>query len=394
MKTNLDRRFYPGLFLTLGAVAVLCFLLLHAQGLYGWFSTVFGSLKPVFMGAAVAYVLVPLEKWIERLLRKGKLKRFSRLIASLLTLLLAIVLVALFCAMVLPQLTESVSSLLADLPQMLSAQMEKLEAFLASDDEAAAGLLEALESVETHVAEWVKDNLLTTVTSVAGTVKNIGSALINLIVALVVTVYLLLDRERYLAQCKKLFFAVSRNERFNQAVLDGVHQANRIFSGFISGKLLDSLIVGIICFVVMALLRMPYALLISVIVGITNVIPMFGPIIGAVPGVFLLLMVSPMQALEFLIFVFILQQVDGNIIGPKILGDSTGLSALYVTVAILLFGKLWGFMGMLVGVPVFATLYYIIKRLAEGSLKKQGLPTETRDYQQELPATAAAVEKT
>ena len=207
-----------------------------------------------------------------------------------------------------------------------------------------------------------------------------GSALINTVVSVVVTIYLLLGREHYLAQCRKLFLSVSRNERFNRAVFEALTQTNRIFNGFISGKLLDSLIVGIICFVCLSLLRMPYALLISVIVGMTNIIPMFGPFIGAVPSAFLLLLVSPMKCLIFLVFIIILQQVDGNIIGPRILGNSTGLSALYVTVAMLLFGKLMGFFGMIVGVPLFATLYYIVKRLAEYSLRKQGLPADTKEY--------------
>ena len=155
-----------------------------------------------------------------------------------------------------------------------------------------------------------------------------------------------------------------------------------IFNGFISGKLVDSLIVGIICFVCLSLLKIPYGLLISVIVGVTNIIPMFGPFIGAVPSAFLLLLVSPAKCLVFIVFVIILQQVDGNIIGPRILGNSTGLSALYVTVAMLLFGKLMGFLGMIVGVPLFATLYYIVKRLAEYSLGKQGLPTDTDKYEE------------
>ena len=145
---------------------------------------------------------------------------------------------------------------------------------------------------------------------------------------------------------------------------------------------MDSLIVGIICFVCLSLLKIPYGLLISVIVGVTNIIPMFGPFIGAVPSAFLLLLVSPAKCLVFIVFVIILQQVDGNIIGPRILGNSTGLSALYVTVAMLLFGKLMGFLGMIVGVPLFATLYYIVKRLAEYSLGKQGLPTDTDKYEE------------
>ena len=214
----------------------------------------------------------------------------------------------------------------------------------------------------------------------SGQVLSIGSMMVSLVVAVIVSIYLLLDRERYIAQCRKLFFSVSRNKRFNDAVLDAVRQTDRIFSGFISGKLVDSLIVGVICFVCLTLLRMPYALLVSVIVGVTNIIPMFGPFIGAVPSAFLILLVSPAKCVIFIIFVVVLQQVDGNIIGPRILGNSTGLSALYVTVSMLLFGKLLGFLGMIVGVPLFATLYYIVKRLAEHSLRVQNLPVETEAY--------------
>ena len=159
-----------------------------------------------------------------------------------------------------------------------------------------------------------------------------------------------------------------------------MHQADQIFSGFISGKLLDSLIVGVICFACLTVLKMPYALLVSVIVGVTNIIPMFGPFIGAIPSAFLILLVSPSKCIVFLIFIIILQQLDGNVIGPRILGNSTGLSAFYVTVAMMLFGKLMGFVGMIVGVPLFATLYYIVKRLAEYSLGQQGLPVGTAVY--------------
>ena len=153
-----------------------------------------------------------------------------------------------------------------------------------------------------------------------------------------------------------------------------------MFGGFITGKLIDSLIVGVICYIFMLILRLDYPLIISVIIGVTNIIPMFGPFIGAVPCAFLLLLVSPKQCIIFVIFVFILQQIDGNIIGPMILGDSTGLNSFYVTVAILLFGSLFGFVGMIIGVPLFATIYYVVKRVAEYFLRRRGLPTETSAY--------------
>ena len=226
---------------------------------------------------------------------------------------------------------------------MLEVQLTRLSTYLESDSEAADTVMQMITSMETSLMSWIKTNLFATVSTVASSVLSIGSALVNLVVSVIVTIYLLLEREHYIAQCRKLFYAVSRNKRFNCVVMETMHQVNQIFSGFISGKLLDSLIVGIICFVCLTILQMPYALLVSVIVGVTNIIPMFGPFIGAIPSAFLVLLVSPTKCLIFLIFIIILQQLDGNIIGPRILGNSTGLSALYVTVAMLLFGKLMGF---------------------------------------------------
>ncbi len=367
-------------FVSLAAAVAFAFLLLRIQSIRAFFGLILSALQPVIIGAVLAYLLCPAAKALERLLRKGKIRRFARLLSTLLTLILAFAVVVLFCVLLLPQLTESVGGLVADLPEMLQTQLDRLSAYLETDDEAAAAVLQMLTSAETYLTDWIKTHMLSTVTAVANSVFSFGSALINFVVSVIVTIYLLLDRERYLAQCRKLFFALSRNERFNSAVLDAAHQTNLIFSGFIRGKLVDSLIVGIICFVCLALMRMPYALVISVIVGVTNIIPMFGPFIGAIPSAFLLLLVSPAKCLVFLVFIVILQQVDGNIIGPRILGDSTGLSALYVTVAMLVFGKLLGFAGMLVGVPLFATLYYIVKRLAEASLASRGKPTDTVDY--------------
>lgn len=368
------------IFLSLATTVTFSFILFHIQTIKDFFDLILSALRPVIVGIVLAYLLCPIENALERLLNKIKIKRYTRLISTLLTLVLAFAVIALFCVLLLPQLAESVRGLIADLPNLLKTQLDRIEAYLATNDEAADNVMQVITSIETYAMEWIRTNMLSTVTTVATSVISIGSAIINSVVAIIVTIYLLLDRERYLAQCRKLFFAVSKNKRINQAVLDAVHQTDRIFSGFIRGKLVDSLIVGVICFICLAILRMPYALLISVIIGVTNIIPMFGPFIGAIPSAFLLLLVSPSKCLVFLIFIVILQQVDGNIIGPRILGDSTGLSALYVTVAMLVFGKLLGFTGMLIGVPLFATLYYIVKRLAESSLKKQGKPTDTQEY--------------
>lgn len=381
---NQDRDYWKlgiTIFASLSATVCFFFLIFRFGEIRAALGIIRSALQPLFVGIALAYVLCPVEKRLERLLGRAKgLGRFARPISVLLTMIAALAILVLFCALVVPQLVDSISGLVRDLPKLLETQLEKLNRYLKSDNDAAAAVMQMIESSENSLLAWIRTNLLATVSTVATSILSMGSALINTVVSVVVTIYLLLGREHYLAQCRKLFLSVSRNERFNRAVFEALTQTNRIFNGFISGKLLDSLIVGIICFVCLSLLRMPYALLISVIVGMTNIIPMFGPFIGAIPSAFLLLLVSPMKCLIFLVFIIILQQVDGNIIGPRILGNSTGLSALYVTVAMLLFGKLMGFFGMIVGVPLFATLYYIVKRLAEYSLRKQGLPADTKEY--------------
>ena len=381
-----DKKFYLRLgitiFVSLAATVTFFFLLFRYQEMKAFFAIFLSALQPVLVGIVLAYLLCPIAKFLEQQCCRVKyFSRFSRLISVLLTLILAFGVIGLFCSLVLPQLVESVSGLVKDLPRLLEIQLARLSAYLESDNNAAATVIQMIESVETFLAAWIRTNLFSTVSTVANSVMYVGSALINLVVSIIVTIYLLLDRERYLAQCRKLFYAISKNQRVNRTILEVLQQINRIFSGFISGKLLDSLIVGVICFVCLTIMQMPYALLISVIVGVTNIIPMFGPFIGAVPSAFLLLLVSPAKCIVFLLFIVVLQQVDGNIIGPRILGNSTGLSALYVTIAMLLFGKLMGFLGMIVGVPLFATLYYIVKRVAEYSLIKQGLPTDTAEYE-------------
>lgn len=383
-----DKKFYIRLgvtiFASLAATVAFFFLIFNFPEIKAFYDLIMSGMQPVVIGMVMAYLFCPVAKSLERSCGRVKwLSRQARAVSVTLTMLLVLGTVGLFCALALPQLVESVSGLVSNLPEMLDVQMERLNTYLESDSVAAATVLQMIESVETYLATWMKSNLFFTISTVADSILSFGSAVVNLVLAVVVTVYLLMSRERYLAQCRKLFYAVSKNKRFNRAVMETASQANRIFSGFISGKLLDSLIVGIICFICMSLMRMPYVLLISVIIGVTNIIPMFGPFIGAIPSAFLLLLVSPAKCVAFVAFIIILQQIDGNIIGPRILGNSTGLSSLYVTVAMLLFGKLMGFMGMIVGVPLFATMYYVVKRLAEHSLTKRGMPADTKAYEAE-----------
>lgn len=367
--------------LTAGGIILFFFVIFRFQMIKEIVGMFVSALQPLWAGILMAYLLYPLAAFLERQCVKVKfICKAARQISVLLTAVIVFAVVGLLGAVLIPQLWQSVMELAANMPELLETQFNRLREFMQTESEAAATVTQIIESTENTLVTWIKTNLFNTIYNLASSVMSIGSAIVSIMLAIIITIYLLLDRERYLGQCRKLFHAISKNERFNSEVYDTFSQAHRIFGGFISGKLLDSLIVGIICFISLSVMRMPYALLISFIVGVTNIIPMFGPFIGAIPSAFLLLLVSPKKCLIFIIFIVILQQLDGNVIGPRIIGNTTGISALYVTIAILIFGKLMGFIGMILGVPIFATIYYIVKRVTEYSLKRQGLPTDTADY--------------
>lgn len=368
-------------FLSLAAAILLLFALFHIGDIKNIVVMFVSGLQPLWVGIAFAYLLCPVAAFFERNLgRLKKISRFARPLSVLITSIAVLAAFSLLCAVLLPQLITSISDLVPKLPGMLEIQLGRLQKFLVSNNQFASAAADLVESAENMLVTWIKTNLLSTVYNLASSLMSVGSAIINVMLAFIIMIYLLLDRERYMNQCRKIFHTFSRNERVNDAVYDTLRQANKMFGGFISGKLIDSLIVGIICFVFMLILGLDYPLIISVIIGVTNIIPMFGPFIGAIPSAFLLLLVSPKQCIIFLIFIIILQQVDGNVIGPRVMGDSIGLPALYITIAILMFGSLFGFIGMIIGVPTFATLYYVVKRISEYFLRKRGLPTETSAY--------------
>lgn len=366
------------IFVSLAAAITFVFLLLRIEEIKNFWDTVTTGLRPVIVGVALAYLLFHSCAALEK--RMSKLGKWARPLSVALVMLIVISIIAMFFASVLPQLIQSIRGLIATLPGMVQTQLARLNEQIEGHTELAEQIMQWVESVEKQFEEWIRQNLVSTVSVLSKSLLTVGTAVLDLLIAMIVAIYLLIDRERYVAQLRKLFFAASRKSRWNGAILDAFHQANNIFSGFISGKLIDSLIVGVVCFVCLTLMQMPYTLLVSVIVGVTNIIPMFGPFIGAIPSAFLILLVSPGKCLAFLIFIVILQQIDGNVIGPRILGNSTGLSAFYVIASMLLFNQLLGFMGMVIGVPLFATLYYVVKRAAEFSLKQMDMPVETEAY--------------
>lgn len=295
----------------------------------------------------------------------------------MLTYVLAIVLVAVLLSFVIPQLVQSVMALVDNAGGYLNglnAFVQDLSEQFKLDEELLDTMMLSYKDLVQQAANLLKSVL----PQLLNYSMAVGSGVISALTALIASIYMLVGKDRLLAQLRKVVYAFLPLPRA-QRVLGVCSHANHIFTGFINGKIIDSAIIGVICFVCTSLFGIQFALLISVVVGVTNIIPFFGPFIGAVPCIMILLMVNPIQALEFGIFVIVLQQFDGNILGPKILGDSTGLSAIWVLVAIIVGGGLFGFVGMVVGVPTFAVLYSLTSDFLAAKLKaKISMPPASR----------------
>lgn len=349
---------------------------------------IFNILAPILYGVAIAYIVNPImvfweKKFYELLSKKNtnteKMKKVSRSFGIFISLLIAITILFVIFYLVIPELISSVYSLILSIP----GQLEEFEHFLTglmdSNSEFSTLFQQILTSLTDWFEGWLRNDLFNQVTGITTGLFNFVNVLIDIILGFIISVYVLSEKDKFISKSKMIIYACLSRENAN-AVLDVARKSNRIFSGFISGKLIDSLIIGVLCFIGLSVLKMPYVILVSVIIGVTNVIPFFGPYIGAIPSAFLILLVNPIQGLYFIIFILILQQIDGNIIGPKILGEFTGLSAFWVVFAILLGGGLFGFIGMLLGVPVFAVIYYIVGQIIEHLLHKKNLPIVEEAY--------------
>lgn len=370
--------------------SLVCYNVLHNFTSYkAAFRQLISILLPVIYGFSIAFVLNPVERFFEkkiwgRISREKLSPKWNKGLSVFSTYIVAFLVIGIFLSVVIPQVTASIAGIVSNLSDYLGRvtgwlnnlfeMLPKEELFqktLKKINESAQAILEAFYS-------WLSASL----PMVLNATKNLTTGLTNLILGVIISIYFLFGKERFLAQIKKALYALFP-EDFVKRLVDVTHTSNRIFSGFISGKLLDSLIIGILCFVGMSLFRMPMAMLVSVIVGVTNVIPYFGPIIGAVPSALIVFLIDPIKALWFVFFVICLQQFDGNILGPRILGDSIGMPAFWVIFSILLFGGYFGVFGMFVGVPTFAVIYSIFKIWMEGRLERKNMPTDTKSYASE-----------
>ena len=385
-------------FLTVCAVLVFYDTFYQNGVLQRFLSKLASILAPVLYGAAIAYLLTPVMSLLEKAIRAGWKRLFPqkelkprsgglRLVSILLTEAVVIFLLYLLMSVLIPQLVDSVTTLINNAQDYYRKVYDWANGLLDSENEIAvwlAGLIterytDGMAFLTDKVLPWAQKAVVPLTNGIWSGIRGAVGFAFDLIVGVIVSIYLMGMKEKSLARCCKAVYAVLPEKKAD-AVMRGTRTVDHIFSGFVRGKLLDSLIIGILCFIGCSLMNMPYTPLVSVVVGVTNVIPFFGPFLGAVPSAFLILLVSPKQCLIFVIFIVVLQQFDGNILGPKILGDATGISSFWVIVAILVGGGFGGVLGMFLGVPVFACVQELVKFLMDRRLRRRDMPTEAYAY--------------
>lgn len=388
------------LFLTVCAILVFYDTFYMSGTLQRFVSKLMSILAPVVYGFVIAYLLTPVVNWLEALIVKAwrrikplqnkKLKHASSVLRAasiLLTEALAIFLIYLLMSVLIPQLVDSVTALINNAENYYNTIYGWANDLISRDSGIGAWAAKfvtdnydsAMVFLREKILPWAQQMLTDLTGGIWNGIWSVVTFAKNLIIGIIISIYLLAMKEKSLARCCKLVYGIF-NENQAKWIVRGTRRVNTIFSGFVRGKLLDSLIIGILCFIGCSILKIPYTPLVSVVVGVTNIIPFFGPFLGAIPSALLILLVSPLKCLYFIIFVVLLQQLDGNVIGPKILSGSTGISSFWVVVAILIGGGFGGVPGMFLGVPIFACLQSLVKFLIDRRLTKRNMPLEAHEY--------------
>ena len=376
------------------ACSILFFMLLqHGKSISGAIGTLISILSPIIWGMVITYLLWPLVKMFQRKLfepllqkirpKKPVSKSLARGLSVVLAILVALVLIAALVWLIIPQLYTSIESIVLNSQQYYDTITGWINRFFENNPEVEEALLSATGKASDSLLDWAKTALLPSmgkvVTSLTTGIYAVLRGILDVLIGFVVACYVLSNMELFLAKAKMVLYSIFPL-RSSKRILKAIRFTDTAFMSFISGKVIDSAIIGVICYICCAIMRMPYVVLVSVVVGVTNIIPVFGPFIGAVPTALIILLDSPMKCLIYVIFILVLQQIDGNIIGPKILGETVGVDSLMIVVAITISGGLWGLVGMFIGVPLFAVLRQAVKELVESRLQKKHLPTETTAY--------------
>ena len=394
MKDPYKRRYFYLMLSIFGAVSlsiVVFFLLYRFRGIGDIFHTLTDILAPFIYGGVVAYLLRPACNHYEIFLKKllpGKMKKTADGIAVGLSLLTGILVVYVLIIMIVPQLYHSILSLWRTLPDKVNQFVAWASTIFGEDEELLQLFKTGYGAIYAELETWAQNTLMPYITNI---VSGVGSSvykivmfLYNLLIGLIVACYLLSSRKKFARQSVLIVRSVLK-PKWADMFLTEVAFIDRMFGGFIDGKIVDSAIIGVLCYIGCMIFKFPNALLVSAIVGVTNVIPFFGPFIGAVPSTLLIMIEDPIKGLWFVLFVLLLQQLDGNVIGPAILGDRTGLSSFWVLFAIILCGGLWGLVGMVICVPMFAVIYDIVKKLVRRGLREKNQTQLWEQYKADYP---------
>ena len=350
------------------------------------------TVSSVLYGVVMAFLTAPVyDKISDRLAKifsslfpkwKSPIK-LAKFIATLACLVILIFVIFALIMMIIPELVNSISNVINYAPDGMLKLEDWLKDILNKNPDLEKLVIGNYQDISDRLSDFATTNVLpnvnTYIKNLSSGVLNALGVIVNIIIGMMVMMYLLNMKTTLASQAKKIVYAIAGVKIGNEIVTEARYIKD-MFEKFIVGKIIDSIIIGIINYIFMAVIHMPYALLISVVVGVTNVIPFFGPFIGAIPSIVLLLLISPLTALQFAIWILVLQQVDGNIIGPKILGQTTGLPSFWVLFSILLFGGLFGIVGMIIAVPTWAIIYRTISRVSEYFLRKKGLEPDSKHY--------------
>ena len=383
-------------FLVAAAAILFYYFVFHNAQFLQIFKNIIDICFPIIDGLVIAFLLCPMINWFEKkvfvLFRKKEKRseplserafKWLRVLSIFLSYVIVITLLSSFIITVIPQVRLSIENIYHQSSQYKMNIENWIADLFAKNPDIEMWFMDSYENYAAQFTEWQNSFLLPKAQELLATVStgvfNFVGALWDILIGAIVSIYVLYSKEKFSGQFKKMAYGFLSTKTAN-VLISNIRMVNNKFSGFIVGKILDSVIIGILCFVGCSIFGFDYPVLLGLIVGVTNVIPFFGPFIGAIPCILLLFMINPLQSLYFALFVFALQQFDGNVLGPAILGESTGISSFWVIFSITFFGGLWGVPGMIVGVPLFAVFYAIIKTVLVTKLTKKELPTETKKY--------------
>jgi predicted PurR-regulated permease PerM len=374
-------------------VLLLFFCIYRSAALKRALGKLIHILTPVIYGMVIAYLLAPLYDYLHRKVRKiclnklrwktPKMEMFASAFAMFLTFAFMLAIVAGLLVLLIPRLITSITGIIETFPATMNTMSLYIQQIFGGHSNLEGPVVTLYQQIYDYLQSWVQNDVEPQIQQMfsyfTDIVRNTVIFVKNFIIGIVVAVYILANKRKFSSIAKKLLYAVF-DVRIGNVIMENIRFADQAFGGFLGGKIVDSAIIGIISGIVLSIMNMPYSLIIAVVIGVTNIIPFFGPFIGAVPSTILIFLVSPLKALYFVIFVLVLQQFDGNILGPKILGKTTGVSSFGVLFSIIFFGGLFGFVGMIIGVPLFAVIRHIVSYLVRESLKRKDLPTNSEAY--------------